>query len=391
MVPAQVGGADSLRYRLESRLADRPSGLLALLVLRVREERGRGEDHRHRVRDVLALERGRGAVGCLGHQGGGTVGPLVAERDEEGLRSGDRAEQRQDEVGENVAVAVERGNHHRRAARRDQERERRVDQLRLVGDLRVTLRRGVHLLLQHSLVDRADRVLRSAEHLGSRALGLAEREFRDRAADAALDLLGAKSDLVVPGALRHSFAPYASPTAIRTTEIGEWTPPTGSTPGIRRPVRTITLPPISSRRMRFGEPTSSRPSGVIVAALRPSPWAAIARAASCTTAFEGLAPLRRREIEARRSSSKPEDLRLENANRGLEQLLAGLVAFENDDRSRIHRGGSVDGRAASHWGWKMSEIRAYNGRRVLVIYLAETASAFFAIGGNRGTKDSARL
>ncbi len=67
---------------------------------------------------------------------------------------------------------------------------------------------------------------------------------------------------------------------MRTTEIGAWTPPNGTTPGMRRPVRTITLPPISSRRMRFGEPTSSRVSGVTVAAFSPSPCRRIARAAS---------------------------------------------------------------------------------------------------------------
>src|SRR5881409_3860416 len=33
------------------------------------------------------------------------------------------------------------------------------------------------------------------------------------------------------------------------------------TPGIRRPVRTITRPPISSRRIRFGEPTSPEGAG----------------------------------------------------------------------------------------------------------------------------------
>ena len=83
-----------------------------------------------------------------------------------------------------------------------------------------------------------------------------------------------------PEPSRHSFAPYASPTAMRTTEIGACTPPNGTTPGIRRPVRTITLPPISSRRIRFGEPTSPRPSGVTVAALSPSPCSRIAAAAS---------------------------------------------------------------------------------------------------------------
>src|SRR5918994_1465565 len=70
---------------------------------------------------------------------------------------------------------------------------------------------------------------------------------------------------------------------MRTTEIGAWTPPSGTTPGMRRPVRTITRPPISSRSIRFGEPTSLAPSGVTVAALRPSPCSRIAAAPSSTT------------------------------------------------------------------------------------------------------------
>ena len=84
---------------------------------------------------------------------------------------------------------------------------------------------------------------------------------------------------------RHCFAPYASPTAIRTTEMGWWTPAIGVTPGIRRPVRMMTLPFTSSRRMRLGDPTSSLPSGVIVAALMPSPHAFMARADSVTTSL----------------------------------------------------------------------------------------------------------
>ncbi len=69
---------------------------------------------------------------------------------------------------------------------------------------------------------------------------------------------------------------------MRTTLMGWWTPAIGVTPGILRPVRMITLPPISSRRIRLGEPTSSRPSGVMVAALMPKPLSRIARAASWT-------------------------------------------------------------------------------------------------------------
>ena len=54
---------------------------------------------------------------------------------------------------------------------------------------------------------------------------------------------------------------------------------------MRRPVRTITCPSIAFRTIAFGEPTSSFPSGVIVAALSPSLWRFIAAAASSTTTF----------------------------------------------------------------------------------------------------------
>src|SRR4029453_10493249 len=58
------------------------------------------------------------------------------------------------------------------ARRADEEGEGRVDELRLVGDVRVALGRGVHLLLEHSFVDRADRVLRPAEDLRAGPLGV---------------------------------------------------------------------------------------------------------------------------------------------------------------------------------------------------------------------------
>src|SRR5688572_33138175 len=59
------------------------------------------------------------------------------------------------------------------------------------------LRGGVHLLLEHPLVDRGDRVLRTAEDLRPSALGLQERELGDGPADAPLDPLGAECDLFV--------------------------------------------------------------------------------------------------------------------------------------------------------------------------------------------------
>jgi hypothetical protein len=54
---------------------------------------------------------------------------------------------------------------------------------------------------------------------------------------------------------------------------------------MRRPVRMMTLPSTPSRTMRFGEPTSSLPSGVIVAALMPRPDSCMAAAASSTIWF----------------------------------------------------------------------------------------------------------
>ena len=177
------------RDGLERRLADRPSGRARVLVVDVGEERGGGEDHRHRVRDVLALERGRRAVRGLGHERARRV--VLVERDEQGLRACDRAEQGEHEVGEDVSVAVQRRDDERLARRSDQERERRVDELRLVGNLRMALCGGVHLLLEHALVDGADRVLGPAEDLRLRALGMAKGELGDRVADAPLDALGA--------------------------------------------------------------------------------------------------------------------------------------------------------------------------------------------------------
>ena len=73
---------------------------------------------------------------------------------------------------------------------------------------------------------------------------------------------------------------------MRTTMMGVLVPTTGGvTPGMRRPVRTMTEPPIPSRRRRLGEPTPPMSGGVTVAALSPRPDSTIAAAASRTTSF----------------------------------------------------------------------------------------------------------
>ena len=92
----------------------------------------------------------------------------------------------------------------------------------------------------------------------------------------------------------------------------------------------ITLPSIASRRIRFGLPTSSAPSGVIVAALIPKPASRIARAAASTTSLPRAAAVLEREVEVLELELDAEDVRVEHPQRLLEQLLAGLVALEHD-------------------------------------------------------------
>src|SRR5260370_6769848 len=92
---------------------------------------------------------------------------------------------------------------------------------------------------------------------------------------------------------------------MRSTEKGEWTPGSGRTPGMRRPVRTMTRPSICLRRIALGLPTSPAPSGLIVAAFSPYPHSRSAAAVSMTT---WLRVARRRSSErskSRRSIAKP--------------------------------------------------------------------------------------
>src|SRR5690348_1719283 len=64
--------------------------------------------------------------------------------------------------------------------------------------------------------------------------------------------------------------------------MGACTPASGRTPGMRRPVRTMTRPSICLRRIALGLPTSPEPSGVTVAALIPKPSSRRAAEASIT-------------------------------------------------------------------------------------------------------------
>ena len=96
----------------------------------------------------------------------------------------------------------------------------------------------------------------------------------------------------------------------------------------------MTLAPIASRRMRFGDPTSSFSSGVIVAALSPFP-AALHRFGR----IEDYAVCRRtavgeREIVPFERELEADDRSLKHAQSFQQQLLPGLVSLENDERWR---------------------------------------------------------
>ena len=83
--------------------------------------------------------------------------------------------------------------------------------------------------------------------------------------------------------------------------------------------------------MRLGLPTSSAPSGVIVAALRPKRASAIASAAAGHDLVVGLAPVLEREVVVLELHLDLGHAGIEHAQRLLQQLLAGLVALEDDD------------------------------------------------------------
>ena len=188
---------------------------------------------------------------------------------------------------------------------RQQQRERRVDQLRLVRDVGMALGRRVHLLLQHPLVGRADRVLRPAEDLRARALGLPERELGDRAADPPLDPLGAERDLVVALALapllravgvadRHADDRDRRVDAAERDDARESAGRCGRSPGRRSP--------------RAGSGSASRrrraSSGVIVAAFSPSPCSRIAARRLVHDLVLRRAPVLEREVEAREARAR---------------------------------------------------------------------------------------
>ena len=197
--------------------------------------------------------------------------------------------------------------------------------------------RGVHLLLEHALVGRADGVLRPSEDPRLRPLCEPERELRHGLADAALDPLRPIGDLVVALALppllrpvrvsdRHAHDGDRRVHAAQGHDARNASPRTNDHPtpdllsqdAVRRADVALTL-----GRDRGG----FQPEAVCPDRLRRIVDDVIA----------GCAPVFEREIEARELELEAGHLRREDAQPFLEQLLPRLVAFQHHDRPRVHR------------------------------------------------------
>ena len=190
----------------------------------------------------------------------------------------------------------------------------------------------VHLLLEHSLVDRAHGVLRAAEDLRAHSLGLAERELRDRVADAPLDSLGAQRDLVVAFAL----APFLRAVCVadrhahdrdRRVHASERDDSGDAASGADDDLAADLLAQDAVRRADV--------AGLLRRDRRGLQPVAVLLDRDCGLVHDAV--LRRardleREVEARELELDSDHVRREDAQSLLEQLLAGLVAFEHDDR-----------------------------------------------------------
>ena len=151
--------------------------------------------------------------------------------------------------------------------------------------------------------------------------GGAERVLGHGAAHRAVDALGPPGLLVPAPRLARSAPPLRRrrrrpPCAPR--RWGARPTPAGPRPGMRRPVRTMTDPPTPSRKIRFGLPTSPVASGVIVAALSPSPSRAWRPPPSCTTALSVARRFSNERSKCTSSSGEAHDIGSEDAQRLVE-------------------------------------------------------------------------
>ena len=200
------------------------------------------------------------------------------------------------------------------------------------------LGRGVHLLLQHPLVDGADGVLRPAENLGVHPLSQLETEFGDRAANRALDPLGSESRLVVALSLAPLLravgaADRHSDDRDRRMDAAERRHP-GNPPARANDHRAADL----LTQDAVGRTDVVGAFGRDRGRLQTEPRLLESHSRLVDDRVVRRPPRLQGEVEARELELETDYVRRENANRLLEELLTRLVALEHHDSLRIHGG-----------------------------------------------------
>ena len=170
------------------------------------------------------------------------------------------------------------------------------------------------------------------------ALGLPERELGDGVADPALDSLGAERDLVVALAFapllravrvadRHANDRDRRVDAAERRDAGD--PPSGADD---HPAADL-LAKDAVRRADVAAPLRRDRGG-----FQPEPVLADGRGGLVHDAVVGLAAPLEREVEPRELELDADHVGREHAEALLQELLAGLVALEDDDRPLVaHR------------------------------------------------------
>ena len=164
-----------------------------------------------------------------------------------------------------------------------------------------------------------------------------KRVFGDDPADAALDALGAKGDLVVALA----FAPLISAVGVadghahdrdRRVDSGDGTNAGQAPPGAHDDLAVDFAPQDGVGRTDVAFVLGGDRRG-----LESEPGARHGGGRFVHDAVLGFAPPLERKVEVFKGQRHADDLRLDHAQRLDEQFLSGLVAFENDDRWSCHR------------------------------------------------------
>ena len=118
---------------------------------------------------------------------------------------------------------------------------------------------------------------------------------------------------------------------MRTMLIGALTPAIPATPGIRWPVRRITRPPTRSRSSALGLPDVGAVGRRDRRRLQPEARGTHRVGRLGDHRVRGLAAMFEREVECLQLELHVDDVRVDHPERLVEQLLAGLVATQDDD------------------------------------------------------------